>query len=94
MSSDNDMKMIVAIVRDTDDDIILHALLDAGFRVTRIASTGGFLRRGNATLLLGVTADQVESAVQVIREHCAPGIDPIVKRATIFVLDVDRFEQI
>ncbi len=94
MNSDSSaMKMIIAIVRDSDYDDILHALLDEGYRVTRIASTGGFLRRGNATLLLGVPAEQVERAVHIIREHSAPAIDPAVKRVTVFVLNVENFEQ-
>jgi uncharacterized protein YaaQ len=88
------MKMIIAIVRDSDYDDILHALLDAGYRVTRIASTGGFLRRGNATLLLGVPEEQVEKAVHIIQEHSAPAIDPAVKRVTVFVLNVEKFDQV
>ena len=43
--SSNDMKMLVAIVRDSDLDEILNALLEENFRVTRIASSGGFFRR-------------------------------------------------
>ena len=73
---------------------MLKALLDADYRVTRIASTGGFMRRGNSTLLIGVEKEQVEAAVKIIREHSAPAIDPGLKRATIFVLKVDQFEQL
>ena len=88
------MKLIVAIVHHTDGEDILHALTEAGFRVTRIASSGGFLRRGNATLLVGAEAAQVASAVQIIREYSTPPVDPGLKRATVFVLKVDRYEQI
>ncbi|MBN1305179.1 MAG: cyclic-di-AMP receptor [Anaerolineales bacterium] len=87
-------KLIVAIVRDTEGEIISKALLDQGYRVTLIASTGGFMRRGNATLLIGVEQSRVQGAVQLIHENSAPGVDPGLKRATIFVLAVDRFEQI
>lgn len=52
--SSNEMKMLIAIVRDADLDKILKNLLNENFRVTRIASSGGFFRRGNATLMLGV----------------------------------------
>jgi len=93
MSSKN-MRLIIAIVKDSDSESILQALLKDEYRVTRIASTGGFLRRGNATLIVGVEAKKVQPAIQIIREHSAPAIDPGLKRVTIFVLAVDRFEQI
>ncbi len=93
MNSKN-MKMIMAIVRDADIDEILKALLENEFRVTRIASSGGFFRRGNATLMIGVDAKKVEEAIQIIREHCAQTLDLAVKHATVFVLDVDHFEQV
>ena len=88
------MKLIIAIVHHTDGEDVLRALTGAGYTVTRIASSGGFLRRGNATLLIGVDADQVPAAIQLIREQSAPPIDPGLKRATVFVLSVERFEQI
>jgi len=88
------MKMIVAILHNTDGDPALAALTESGFRVTRVAATGGFLRRGNATLLIGVEERQVPDALQILREHSAPPVDPGLKRATVFVLKVDQFEQI
>jgi uncharacterized protein YaaQ len=88
------MKLIIAIVREPDGEAILQALVDAHYRVTRIASTGGFLRRGHTTLLIGVEADEVQKAIQLVRDHCAPQVDPGTKRATVFVLAVDRFEQL
>ena len=88
------MKLIVAIVHHTDGEDVLRALVDEGFGVTRIASSGGFLRKGNATLLIGAEADKVPAAVQLIREHTAPPVDPGLKRATVFVLDVERTESV
>ncbi len=88
------MKLIIATVHHTDGDDILKALTDAQFRATRIASSGGLLRRGNATLLIGLEAEQVPAAMQLIREHTAPPVDPGLKRATVFVLNVERFEQV
>jgi uncharacterized protein YaaQ len=90
----SDPRLVIAILRDADGEEVLKALLDANFRVTQIASTGGFMRRGNSTLLIGVEKERVETAVQLIREHSAPAIDPGLKRATVFVLKVDQFEQI
>jgi uncharacterized protein YaaQ len=44
--------------------------------------------------LIGVEDKQVKPAIKVIRENCAEPSEPGLKRATIFVLDVDRFEQV
>ena len=90
----SDQRLIVAILRDTDSEEVLKALLDANFRVTRIASSGGFFRRGTSTFLIGVEKEHVETAIQLIREHSAPAIDPGLKRVTVFVLKVNQFEQI
>ena len=89
-----DMKMLIAIIRDVDEETVVQALLAENFRVTQIASSGGFFHRGNATLMMGVSEGRVEQALQTIREHCAPSLDLAVKHATVFVLDVDRFEQV
>jgi uncharacterized protein YaaQ len=85
------MKMIIAIIRDIDDEPVTHALTSATLRVTRIASTGGFLKRGNNTLLIGLEDEQVEMALKIIRESTSPSPDPAIRRATIFVLNVARF---
>ncbi len=87
------MKLILAIVRDPDADPVTQALTTADFRVTRVASTGGLLRRGMTTLLIGVENDQVDAAIQVLHKTCTPAAKG-EKRATIFVVPVDRFEQI
>jgi uncharacterized protein YaaQ len=85
------MKMIISILRDMDSDPVSHALTSASYRVTVIASTGGFLRRGNTTLLIGTEDEKVEAALDLIRKNCAPASEPGQKRATIFVLKVDQY---
>ena len=94
MKNSKDMRLIIAIVRDSDSEPILQALLNANYSVTRIASTGGFLRRGNTTLLVGVMAERVSGAVQIVRDYSAPPIDPGLKRASVFVIKVDHYEQL
>lgn len=94
MTNSSNMRLIIAVVHDADSELIMQALLKDGHRVTRISSTGSFLRRGNATLLIGVEVEKVKAAIHVIRENSAPAIDPGLKRATVFVLKVDRFEQL
>jgi len=69
------MKLVVAIVQDYDCDQLLSAVTDAGLRATRIASTGGFLRTGNTTVLLGVEDDQVDRCLDVLRTTCKARIE-------------------
>jgi uncharacterized protein YaaQ len=88
------MKLIIAILRDEDSEAVSNSLIEAGFRVTRIASTGGFLRRGSTTLMIGVEEDMVDQAFQIVREVCAPVVETGIRRATLFVLNVDRFTQV
>jgi uncharacterized protein YaaQ len=87
------MKMIIVIVKDSDAEQVTQALTANDFRVTRIASTGGFLRSGVVTLLIGVSDERVEAGIQVIRDQLG---DPPSKesRATLFVVPVQRFEQV
>jgi uncharacterized protein YaaQ len=63
-------KLILAIVQSEDADDALGALTGRGLRVTRLASTGGFLRQGNTTLLVGTTQARVEEALDVLRATC------------------------
>jgi uncharacterized protein YaaQ len=88
------MKMILAIIRDEDNELVSKGLVDAGFRVTRIASTGGFLRRGSSTLIIGVDDEKVDEAIQVLKNNTSPPEEPGMKRVTIFVLNVANFSQI
>ncbi len=87
------MKLILAIVRDRDDASVINQLVTRGHRVTRVASTGGFLRRGNVTLLIGTEADQVQAVIDTLREACPPP-EPGLHRATLFVLDAAHYEQV
>ena len=84
------MKMIIAILKDNDCDSAIQSLTAAGFRVTRIASTGGFLKRGNGTLLVGVDDNKVDAAINVMRAAVAPSAE---KSATVFVVPVESFQQ-
>lgn len=88
------MKMMIVILGDGDAMTVLPALLEKEFRVTRVASTGGFLRRGNTTLLIGAPAERIDEAFEIIRSASAPPATPGQRRATVFVLDIERFEQL
>ena len=64
------MKLIVAIVQDEDAGRLVSALMDKGFGVTKLATTGGFLRAGNTTLISGVEDDKLQDALNVIEKIC------------------------
>ncbi len=88
------MKLLMAILRKKDCDPVIRALLENDFRVTRVASTGGFLRQGNVTLLIGTDEEKVDSALEIIRTNVEDTDQPEQARATVFVLDVAQFEQL
>ncbi|MBC7224093.1 MAG: cyclic-di-AMP receptor [Anaerolineae bacterium] len=108
------MKLIVAVVNSDDSRDLVDHLVQEGFRATVISTTGGFLREGNATVLVGVEDEHVPQVLKVIRESChtrtqyvnplppvmEPGelympspVEVQVGGATIFVLNVERFEK-
>lgn len=64
------MKLIIAIVQDEDASNLISSLMNDRFSVTKLASTGGFLRSGNTTLLLGVEDDRLEAAMGIIKKIC------------------------
>jgi uncharacterized protein YaaQ len=87
------MKLIIAVIRDVDDAPLTERLTKDGFRFTRMASTGGFLRKGNVTLLIGIPEEKIEDVVLIFRETCCPA-EPGRNRAILFIADAPLFEQI
>jgi len=99
------MKVILAVTTSEAAEKVADALKAQDFRVTIMGSMGGFLRRKSATLLIGLQDDQVEQALQIIREN-APQPQEEVRtgllgrvrepqpevRTAAFVVDMDRFE--
>jgi uncharacterized protein YaaQ len=108
------VKLVMSIVHSDDADRLLAALTESGYGATIIGTTGGFLRHGNATVLVGTEDEKVEDVLGIIRDNChtrerlvstlPPVMDPgemiapspvevQVGGATVFVLDVVRFER-
>jgi uncharacterized protein YaaQ len=107
------MKLVIAVVQDQDADRTINALTQAGYRVTRVASTGGFFSVGNTTLLCGVDDTAVEAVIGILKQTCerrtrlipaGPNlvesaammgafVEVEVGGATVFVLNVEHFEQ-
>ena len=104
------MKLIFAVIHDQDIDALFRALASAGYRATRIASTGGYLRTANATVFIGVEDDQVARCRAIIDQICRRRIHRVpvdmteidqgsiapVQRGggVVFVMPVSRFERI
>lgn len=108
------MKLVFAIVHDEDGSKVMEELNKAGFSVTKLCSSGGFLKSGNTTLLVGVEEEKLEEVMeiikkksksrkQVINSSMTPNgmggvfipypVEVVVGGATIFVMDVERFEK-
>lgn len=64
------MRLVIAVVQDKDSNRLSAALIKDGFRATKLASTGGFLRAGNTTFLVGTEDDSVDKVIQVIKSNC------------------------
>lgn len=108
------MKLIYAIVRNTDGNSVVERLNMKGFSVTKLATTGGFLRNGNTTLIIGTEEEKVDEAISIIKNVCGPrqrvtagstimkgmsqsGLGSVsvdIGGATVFVLNVEKFEKI
>ena len=106
------MKLIFAIVNKDDSGSVSSALTRAGFSVTKLATTGGFLLAGNVTILVGVDEEKVQAVIDIIKEHShsrkqmiptttemsygyypSMPVEVTVGGATIFVVDIERFER-
>ena len=64
------MKLLIAIVQDEDSSKLLSKMMQNGFSVTKLATTGGFLKAGNTTLLLGIEDSRVEEAIHIVESVC------------------------
>ncbi len=80
------MKLVVFVVDNSKADATVDALVAQGFRVTRLASTGGFLRRGNTTLLVGIDEHELDRARNIVHD-LAPG-------ALLLAIDLEHYERL
>lgn len=63
-------KLVVSVVHSDDSDPLVTALRNAGFSSTKISTTGGFLREGNATILVGTDSTNVPEVLEIIKRNC------------------------
>lgn len=85
------MKLIIAIVQDDDAADLIDIITENGYRVTKLATTGGFLKSGNTTLLIGVEKEKVDSVIAMIEEQCKtreqviPSPSPVESSSGIYI---------
>lgn len=68
--SNGQLKLVVIIASDSDADRLMKALIEQGYPATKISSTGGFLHRGNATILSGIEAAEVDGVLSMVKAEC------------------------
>ncbi|MCK9443373.1 MAG: cyclic-di-AMP receptor [Tissierellaceae bacterium] len=94
------MKLIIAIIQDEYMNKVARALMDNKIRITKLSSTGGFLKSGNTTLFIGIEEDRVDLVVELIKEQCSSKSiktekrDVVVGGANLFVMDIDQYMKI
>ncbi|SOC26170.1 uncharacterized protein YaaQ [Ureibacillus xyleni] len=64
------MKLVVAVVQDQDSNRLSNALTKNNFRATKLASTGGFLRSGNTTFIVGTEDTKIPRLLEIIKDNC------------------------
>lgn len=64
------MKLIIAVIQDSDSTKLLNALVEKNFRATKLASSGGFLKSGNTTIMIGTDDEHVDDVLGIIKVHC------------------------
>ncbi|MBQ9300383.1 MAG: cyclic-di-AMP receptor [Clostridia bacterium] len=64
------MKLVIAIIQDEDANRLISEMMNDGYSVTKLATTGGFLRAGNTTLLAGVEDDRLDGCLHDIEKVC------------------------
>lgn len=85
---------MIVVLADRDAEAVISALVEAEYRVTRVATSGGFFRSGNTTLFIGTEDERIDQALELIHENAADPDDPSQRRATAFMIDVSRFEKL
>lgn len=94
------MKLIIAIIQDEYINKVVKALMTQKIRTTKLSSTGGFLKSGNTTLLIGVDDDKIDETVDLIKGQCGSNNvkdgdkEITVWGANLFIMDIDQYVKI
>lgn len=95
------MKLMIAIIENQYANDIIKTLMENQVRITKLASTGGFLKAGNTTLLIGTEEENLEKTVDLIRAKCEVKVGKRAGKekldiagANLFILDVDEYMRV
>jgi uncharacterized protein YaaQ len=89
------MKLALVVVEDSDAIMLMDSLVEHNFSATKLASTGGFLLKGNTTLLIGIEDERLDELVSLIRKVCVrhkklmPHIAPEMPSSISLPIEVD-----
>ncbi|MFQ5474065.1 MAG: cyclic-di-AMP receptor [Dehalococcoidia bacterium] len=79
-----EQKLLVVITADDEADTLIRRLVERGYPATKVSSTGGFLRRGSATILSGIDGGDVDAVLTIIREECKARTELVPAQALPF----------
>ena len=79
------MKLVLAIVSNDDSNAVSLSLTKAGYSVTKLATTGGFLKSGNTTFIVGVEDEKVDHVISLISEKSSRRTQVIPSTASMDV---------
>jgi uncharacterized protein YaaQ len=77
-------KLVIVITDDDEANTLIEKLVERGYPATKVSSTGGFLRKGSATILSGVDAEDVDLVLGIIRTECQARTEYVPAQATPF----------
>ena len=89
------MKLIVVIMEDDFSHILSKELLENKISSTKLSSTGGFLKKGNTTMLIGTDVEKEQSILDLIKKVCDKNDieSDNESKANIFVMDLEDFKK-
>lgn len=89
------MKLIVVIMEDDLSHILSKELLENRISSTKLSSTGGFLKKGNTTMLIGTDVEKEQSILDLIKKVCDENDieSDNESKANIFVMDLEDFKK-
>lgn len=82
------MKLIIAIVNNDDSSTVQTALTEGGYFVTKLATSGGFLKKGNTTFFIGTDDDKIDGAIDIIRKNAKKRVE---KQPTVPATEMGEF---
>ena len=88
--------MIIAVVQDKDSNQLSNAFIEADVRATKLSTTGGFLRSGNTTFMIGIDDERVDEVLEIIKqssskrgEYLVPPVNVEGQAETTYPLEIE-----